>query len=85
LSPTTCEIRDKIHKACPDGKLELKGVRAEVFELEAGTLFYSSALETARRDFKQLVDMAIEAPVLLLPDSREVSAKILLKKALSLR
>jgi hypothetical protein len=50
----------KIHKAYPDGKLELKGVRAEVFQLEAGMFFYSSNVETARRDFKELVNLAVE-------------------------
>ena len=49
----------KIHKAYPDGKLELKGIRAEIFQLEAGMFFYSSALETTRADFKRLVDLAV--------------------------
>ncbi len=48
----------KIHKAYPDGKLELKGVRAETFQLEAGMFFYSGNLETARADFKALVGLA---------------------------
>jgi len=48
----------KIHKAYPDGKLELRGVRAETFQLETGMFFYSSALESARRDFKGLVNLA---------------------------
>jgi len=51
----------KIHKAYPDGRLEIKGVSAETFELEAGMFFYSSDEETARRDFKQLVDLAVRA------------------------
>ncbi len=50
----------KIHKAYPDGKLELKGVRAEIFQLEAGMFFYSRARETARRDFKGLVNLAVK-------------------------
>jgi hypothetical protein len=50
----------KIHRAYPDGKLELKGVRAEIFQLEAGMFFYSSDLETARRDFKQLINLAVK-------------------------
>jgi hypothetical protein len=49
----------KIYKAYPDGKLELKGVRAETFQLEAGMFFYSTNLETADRDFKGLVDLAV--------------------------
>ncbi len=51
----------KIHKAYPDGKLELKGIRAETFQLEAGMFFYCRDLETARRDFKQLVNWAIKS------------------------
>ena len=31
----------KIHRAYPDGRLELKGVRREIFQLEAGILFYA--------------------------------------------
>lgn len=51
----------KIHKAHPDGKLELKGIRAEIFQLEAGMFFYSGDSETARADFKQLVNLAVES------------------------
>ena len=50
----------KIHKAYPDGKLELKAVRAEIFQLEAGMFFYSSDIETSRRDFKGLVSLAVK-------------------------
>jgi hypothetical protein len=50
----------KIHKAYPDGWLELKGVRPEIFQLEAGMFFYSRARETARRDFKGLVNLAVK-------------------------
>ena len=51
----------KIHKAYPDGKLELKGVRAEIFQLEKGMFFYSSNVEIAEYDFKELVDLAVKA------------------------
>jgi hypothetical protein len=51
----------KIHKAYPDGKLELKGVRAEIFQLEAGMFFHSSDLKTAKQDFKGLVNLAVKA------------------------
>lgn len=51
----------KIHRAYPDGKLELKGVPAETFKLEAGMFFYSSDRETAQRDFKRLVGLAVGA------------------------
>lgn len=49
----------KIHKAYPDGKLEIRGVPARTFELEAGMFFYSSDRETSRSDFKKLVDLAV--------------------------
>jgi hypothetical protein len=51
----------KIHKAYPDGKLELKGVPAETFQLEAGMFFYSGDFETANQDFKNLVDLAVSS------------------------
>jgi hypothetical protein len=50
----------KIHKAYPDGKLELKGMRAEIFQLETGMFFHSSDLKTAKRDFKALVNLAVK-------------------------
>ncbi len=56
----------KIHRAYPDGKLELKGLTPETFQLEAGMFFYSDQQETARRDFKELVNLAVKA----IPPSR---------------
>ncbi len=50
----------KIHRAYPDGRLEIKGVPAQTFQLEAGMFFYSSSLETARDDFKKLVSLAVK-------------------------
>jgi hypothetical protein len=49
----------KIHRAYPDGRLELKGVPAQKFELEAGMFFYSDDLETGKREFKTLVNLAV--------------------------
>ncbi|MHC4498116.1 MAG: hypothetical protein ACYS21_03275 [Planctomycetota bacterium] len=49
----------KIHKAWPDGKLELRGVRPEIFQLEAGMFFYSTDDQTAEADFKKLVNLAV--------------------------
>ncbi len=49
----------KIHRAYPDGRLELKGVRREKFQLEAGMFFYSWDEPMARADFKHLVDLAV--------------------------
>jgi len=51
----------KVHRAYPDGRLELKGVPTETFQLESGMIFYSTLAETAQSDFKRLVDVAIEA------------------------
>ena len=51
----------KIHKAYPDGKLELKGIRAEIFQLEVGMFFYSSEHEISQQDFKQLVNLAVKS------------------------
>jgi len=49
----------KIHKAYPDGKLELKGVLSEIFQLETGMFFYSNDLETATGNFKKLISLAV--------------------------
>jgi len=51
----------KIHRAYPNGRLELKGVRPETFQLEAGMFFYSNGLEIARADFKGLVNLAVKS------------------------
>ena len=51
----------KIYRAYPDGRLELKGVPAGRFQLEAGMFFYSNDLATARRDFKQLSSLAVRS------------------------
>ncbi|MBN2018594.1 MAG: hypothetical protein JW749_00020 [Sedimentisphaerales bacterium] len=53
----------KIHKAYPDGRLELKGVRKEIFQLETGLFFYSADVQTARGDYKRLVKIGIETDV----------------------
>ncbi len=50
----------KIHRAYPDGKLELKGVPTQTFQLEAGMFFYSNDLGTATKDFKQLINLAVQ-------------------------
>jgi len=51
----------KIHRAYPDGRLELAGVSAERFQLEAGIFFYSTELGTAKADFRRLTDLAVGA------------------------
>lgn len=49
----------KIYRAYPDGRLELRAVPAESFQLEAGMLFYSTDAQTARNSFTCLTDLAI--------------------------
>lgn len=49
----------KIYRAYPDGRLELKEVPAEGFQLEAGMLFYSADVRTAGADFRRLGDLAV--------------------------
>jgi len=49
----------KIHRAYPDGRLELRGVLAGAFQLEAGMFFYSHGRGCAQRDYKALVDLAV--------------------------
>lgn len=53
----------KIHRAYPDGRLELKGVRREIFQLEAGMIFYSGDINTARDDYNRLVKLGVETEV----------------------
>ncbi len=48
----------KIYKAYPDGRLELTGVRREVFQMEAGMFFYARQEQAAREDFDRLCRMA---------------------------
>jgi len=48
----------KIHRALADGRMELKGVRNEIFQLEAGMFFYANDIEAAEGDFERLVDLA---------------------------
>jgi len=50
----------KIHNAYPDGRMELKGIGTQTFELEKGMFFYSDDLESAQANFKQLVDLAVK-------------------------
>jgi hypothetical protein len=50
----------KIHKAYPDGRLELKGVPSQRFQLETGMFFYSIDEQTAKTDFERLVQLAEE-------------------------
>ena len=48
----------KVHRANPDGTMELTGVSHQTFQLEAGMFFYAADEETARGDFQRLVTWA---------------------------
>jgi hypothetical protein len=49
----------RIYNAYPDGKMELKGVPNEVFQLEAGMFFYQFDETIAQGDFKRLINSAV--------------------------
>ncbi len=51
----------KIHKAYPDGTLELCGVSNEVFNLESGLIFYSRDISNARNNYKRLLNIVLTA------------------------
>ncbi|HOK67664.1 MAG TPA: hypothetical protein PK054_12770 [Anaerohalosphaeraceae bacterium] len=46
----------KIHRAYPDGTLEIRGVRRETFQLESGMFFYAEDENTARGDYDRLAE-----------------------------
>ncbi|MBL8877605.1 MAG: hypothetical protein JNG88_00675 [Phycisphaerales bacterium] len=48
----------RIHRAWPDGRVELRGVASERFHLESGLLFYRDNPELARQDYANLVASA---------------------------
>ncbi len=50
----------KVHRANPDGTMELKGVTKETFQLEAGMFFHANDAETARAEFERLTAWADE-------------------------
>ena len=50
----------KIHNAYPDGRIELKGIPAETFQLEMGMFFYETKEQSAKSDFKNLVGLAVK-------------------------
>ena len=45
----------QVHRANPDGTMELKGVNKETFQLEAGMFFYAADETTARNDYQRLL------------------------------
>lgn len=48
----------KIHRAVPDGTMELTGVPHQRFQLEAGMFFYAGDETTARDDYQRLLAWA---------------------------
>ena len=52
----------RIHRAWPDGQMELQGVSAERFRLESGMFFHRTDLELARADFEALRSAADKTP-----------------------
>ena len=52
----------KIHRATPDGRIELRGISAERFQLESGMFFPRSDLASARADFESLRAAAQRTP-----------------------
>lgn len=53
----------KIYNAYPDGRMELKGVPNEIFQLEAGMFFYEFDQIVAEADFKSLISSAVSSDV----------------------
>lgn len=52
----------KIHRALPDGSLELRGVPAVRFTMEDGMIFCRRNREDAKADYDQLVHLAHTSP-----------------------
>jgi len=48
----------KVHRANPDGTMELKGVPHETFTLEAGMFFHAADEITAQADYERLLEWA---------------------------
>jgi hypothetical protein len=51
----------KIHRASPDGQMELKGVTSQTFQLEKGMFFYAGDNDIAQSDYKRLIELAVTA------------------------
>ena len=48
----------KIHRACPDGRLEIKGISNQVFQAESGMFFYGRDQQQVRKDYQDLLELA---------------------------
>lgn len=52
----------RIHRAWPDGRMELRGVSSDRFQLESGMFFTRADAAAARRDFEHLAAAAEANP-----------------------
>lgn len=52
----------RIHRATPDGTLELAGVSRRAFEMEDGLFFYAASEQRSREDFEGLCRLAEQTP-----------------------
>lgn len=53
----------KIYNAHPDGRLEIKGVPGDTFQLEMGMFFYAPDQTTAKANYDRLISIAVsDAP-----------------------
>ena len=48
----------KIHRARPDGHLEIKGVSNKVFQIESGMFFHCRDKDQAQEDYQRLTELA---------------------------
>lgn len=51
----------KIYKAYTDGRIELKGITPQTFQLETGMFFYAADQQTAQDDYSNLINMAVQS------------------------
>ncbi|HSV27009.1 MAG TPA: hypothetical protein VLH60_03870, partial [Sedimentisphaerales bacterium] len=51
----------KIQSARPDGTMELRGIRHDLFQLESGVVFHACDEGTARSEYKALVHLAVKS------------------------
>jgi len=47
----------KIHNAHPDGRMALRGIRRDIFQLETGMFFHSTDFDTAQQETNRLVEL----------------------------
>jgi hypothetical protein len=52
----------KIYRAYPDGRMELRGVPSQTFQLESGMFFFSQDEEDAREAYQRLIALAVSQP-----------------------